>query len=254
MHDVVISPLIHNIAIQISSKGDKETWTFSENDPSNSKLINPFDDAIHVSLPSEPLLLVPTKLVTSRKWNFAAQMPDNTIDFDDQERFKFIIGDWVSVPNSAKNYRVMGTLSKEEQTRDEIKHYLEIIFGKLSSELFDFCQAVNCLCALKAKHVHRELFSSVVEKKDSALSDVGISNFKMLSQFEIEILILITQGLTNPEIARKLLTTPATVRNSTSEIYSLIHAKNRAHAASIAATWISNSESQHQTNDRSARN
>lgn len=55
-----------------------------------------------------------------------------------------------------------------------------------------------------------------------------------LSDREREVLGLITQGLTNDEIAEKLVISPATARHHVSACIQKLGASNRAHAASLA--------------------
>ena len=54
--------------------------------------------------------------------------------------------------------------------------------------------------------------------------------FSELSEREREVLTLIAQGLTNPAIAERLVLSPKTVRNYTSEIFSKLQVASRAEA------------------------
>ena len=55
-----------------------------------------------------------------------------------------------------------------------------------------------------------------------------------LSQREREVIVLIAQGLSNEEIARQLVISPATARHHVSACIEKLGATNRAHAASLA--------------------
>lgn len=54
--------------------------------------------------------------------------------------------------------------------------------------------------------------------------------FPELSERELEILTLVAQGYSNPEIAEKLVLSPKTVRNHVSNIFSKLHVADRAQA------------------------
>jgi DNA-binding NarL/FixJ family response regulator len=56
------------------------------------------------------------------------------------------------------------------------------------------------------------------------------SPFPELTERELEILHLISQGLNNPEIAQKLVLSPKTVRNHITNIFSKLQVANRAQA------------------------
>lgn len=57
---------------------------------------------------------------------------------------------------------------------------------------------------------------------------------KDLTDRQLEVLVLLTRGMTNQEIARQLKITPYTARHHVSEILAKLHATNRAEAAAIA--------------------
>jgi NarL family two-component system response regulator LiaR len=57
---------------------------------------------------------------------------------------------------------------------------------------------------------------------------------KDLTDRQLEVLSLLTQGMTNQEIAKILTITPHTARHHVSEILAKLHANNRAEAAVIA--------------------
>ena len=59
---------------------------------------------------------------------------------------------------------------------------------------------------------------------------VPAQTFPELTEREREILILITQGFTNPAIAEKLVLSPKTVRNHVSTIFSKLQVVSRAEA------------------------
>jgi DNA-binding NarL/FixJ family response regulator len=54
--------------------------------------------------------------------------------------------------------------------------------------------------------------------------------FPELSEREREVLSLVADGLTNPEIARRLFLSPKTVRNHVSNIFTKLQVADRAHA------------------------
>jgi DNA-binding NarL/FixJ family response regulator len=68
--------------------------------------------------------------------------------------------------------------------------------------------------------------------KDLAVRPVAPtqSPFPELTERELEILRLISQGLNNPEIAQKLVLSPKTVRNHITNIFSKLQLANRAQA------------------------
>jgi DNA-binding NarL/FixJ family response regulator len=55
-----------------------------------------------------------------------------------------------------------------------------------------------------------------------------------LTQREVEVLLLIAQGRSNPEIAQELVVSIRTVTTHVSNIFSKINAANRAEAATYA--------------------
>jgi LuxR family maltose regulon positive regulatory protein len=55
-----------------------------------------------------------------------------------------------------------------------------------------------------------------------------------LSQRELEVLALMAAGLTNREIARRLVISPETVKKHTAAIYGKLGVKNRTEAAARA--------------------
>ena len=55
-----------------------------------------------------------------------------------------------------------------------------------------------------------------------------------LTEREIEILQLLVQGMTNPEIGQKLHLAPGTVRNYVSEIFTKLNVSDRTKAAVVA--------------------
>jgi two-component system nitrate/nitrite response regulator NarP len=63
-----------------------------------------------------------------------------------------------------------------------------------------------------------------------------VKNFN-LTETEIKVLKLISQGLTNKEIARELATNEKKVKDIISNICTKLEAKNRAHAVTIAIKY-----------------
>jgi DNA-binding NarL/FixJ family response regulator len=58
----------------------------------------------------------------------------------------------------------------------------------------------------------------------------GRANFPELTERELEILRLISQGLNNSEITQKLVLSPKTVRNHITNIFSKLQVADRAQA------------------------
>jgi DNA-binding NarL/FixJ family response regulator len=58
--------------------------------------------------------------------------------------------------------------------------------------------------------------------------------FPQLSERETEVLSMVADGKTNPEIARTLFLSPKTVRNHVSNIFTKLHVADRAHAIAQA--------------------
>jgi DNA-binding NarL/FixJ family response regulator len=58
--------------------------------------------------------------------------------------------------------------------------------------------------------------------------------FPQLTEREFDILMLIAEGLDNPAIARQLVLSPKTVRNHVSNVFTKIHAADRAQAIVLA--------------------
>jgi DNA-binding NarL/FixJ family response regulator len=61
-----------------------------------------------------------------------------------------------------------------------------------------------------------------------------VAPFPQLSERESEVLALVADGKTNPEIAQTLFLSPKTVRNHVSNIFAKLHVADRAHAIARA--------------------
>lgn len=70
--------------------------------------------------------------------------------------------------------------------------------------------------------------------KDVSAGDVDSSRTQVLSEREIEVLILIAQGLSNQSIAENLTVSVATVRFHVTNILTKLHLENRTQAALYA--------------------
>jgi len=72
------------------------------------------------------------------------------------------------------------------------------------------------------------------QKTNLAIKDEGVPAFSTLSRQERHVLLLISEGRTNREIAQGLFLGEGTVRNYVSSILSKLNAHNRAEAAAYA--------------------
>ncbi|MEM7130554.1 MAG: response regulator transcription factor [Chloroflexota bacterium] len=79
-----------------------------------------------------------------------------------------------------------------------------------------------------------QLSPDVARKLMNYVADTSVQSFEELSKREREILHLITQGRTNPEIAEQLNLATGTVRNYVSEILAKLGVPDRAAAAALA--------------------
>ena len=79
-----------------------------------------------------------------------------------------------------------------------------------------------------------QLSPDVARKLMNYVADTSVQSFEELSKREREILHLITQGRTNPEIAEQLNLATGTVRNYVSEILAKLDVSDRAAAAALA--------------------
>ncbi|MEM7538521.1 MAG: response regulator transcription factor [Chloroflexota bacterium] len=79
-----------------------------------------------------------------------------------------------------------------------------------------------------------QLSPDVARKLMNYVADTSVQSFEELSRREREILHLITQGKSNPEIAEQLNLATGTVRNYVSEILAKLDVPDRAAAAALA--------------------
>lgn len=79
-----------------------------------------------------------------------------------------------------------------------------------------------------------QLSPDVARKLMNYVADTSVQSFEELSKREREILHLITQGKSNPEIAEQLNLATGTVRNYVSEILAKLGVPDRAAAAALA--------------------
>ncbi|MBV7335003.1 response regulator transcription factor [Chloroflexi bacterium TSY] len=79
-----------------------------------------------------------------------------------------------------------------------------------------------------------QLSPDVARKLMNYVTDTSVDSLKELSKREREILQLIAQGKTNPEIAARLNLATGTVRNYVSEIFAKLDVSDRAEAAALA--------------------
>lgn len=82
--------------------------------------------------------------------------------------------------------------------------------------------------------------TDVPEKESVSRSNLNLINsMKRLTEFELAIITLMTEGKSNPEIARELFVSPSTIRNTSSIIYNKIGARNRQHAVAMFTSFTS---------------
>lgn len=74
----------------------------------------------------------------------------------------------------------------------------------------------------------------IFERLRDAIRTEEIRAFEELTRWEMEMLALIAEGKTNPEIAKNLFISEGTVRNSVSRILHKLEVSNRAEAAAYA--------------------
>jgi DNA-binding NarL/FixJ family response regulator len=68
----------------------------------------------------------------------------------------------------------------------------------------------------------------------NAATRAAVAPFPQLSERETQVLDLVADGKTNPEIAQMLFLSPKTVRNHVSNIFAKLHVADRAHAIAQA--------------------
>jgi NarL family two-component system response regulator LiaR len=94
------------------------------------------------------------------------------------------------------------------------------------------------------KRVFEEVIKEFAEKKDrlKSLAHLSPAKLKMLSPREMEVLALISESMTNEEIADKLFLSPKTVKTHLRNIFSKSGMRNRVEAALVYTrhTQISN--------------
>ena len=83
------------------------------------------------------------------------------------------------------------------------------------------------------KRVFEEVIKEFAEKKDrlKSLAHLSSAKLKMLSPREMEVLALISESMTNEEIADKLFLSPKTVKTHLRNIFSKSGIRNRVEAA-----------------------
>ena len=100
------------------------------------------------------------------------------------------------------------------------------------TDLVDHIAAVRNQQALLAPEVAAELMDRIADLSDK-LSNVGIrpGHYEELTEREREILGLVAQGLSNQEIAERLVIGLGTVKNHVHNIFEKLHVNNRQDAA-----------------------
>jgi DNA-binding NarL/FixJ family response regulator len=99
-----------------------------------------------------------------------------------------------------------------------------------TDELLRAVRAVARGDAVLDPAVTRKVLDSVRQAKEEGQA----AAFKMLSDREVQVLVLLAEGKTNPEIAEVLFLSEKTVRNHVSEILGKLELTNRIEAATYA--------------------
>ncbi len=87
----------------------------------------------------------------------------------------------------------------------------------------------------QARHIMPEYVEALLAAFDTDLAQTaGTGLIEPLTQREKEVLALVAAGLTNPEIAEKLVISTETVKKHTSSIYGKLNVSNRTEAAARA--------------------
>ena len=252
---LVDSPVFEKLAIEISAGPDSELWVFDAKEPPHFLPEDTSDaTATYLSNTLHPFLLVPALRQDLSVWTYPSLETYDSMGFENQEQLRCITGAWSSTSSGKKNRaRVLGLLTRAIEDTNSIRHCLGLFLAKLSQDVITWLDTPHYRCALNCLHASntRVITSFETVKKDI---DAAINGFNLLAQVEIEILVYVSQGLTNLEISQKLNLSESKVRNSISSIYELICAKNRAHASSLTTSWISRLEKPHRAHDESSSN
>lgn len=105
-----------------------------------------------------------------------------------------------------------------------------LLKGADPQEVLSVVRAVSEGQALFGPAIATRLMNFFKELSLKPVATQGKANFPELTERELEVLRLISQGLNNSEIAQKLVLSPKTVRNHITNIFSKLQVADRAQA------------------------
>lgn len=126
-------------------------------------------------------------------------------------------------------------------TFDDDEHVFEALQAGASGYLLKNADLDHLAAAIRAVQRGEAVLDPAVTQKvirraaSSNMDDATLS--ERLTRREREILALIAEGLTNPEIAARLSLAEGTVKNHVSHVLEKLNARDRAHAVRLAVEW-----------------
>lgn len=119
-----------------------------------------------------------------------------------------------------------------------LKNRLLNVATSIARPSFDLLKRLCCLSpACNALDLSQGELSGQEKDRENPASEQGqiqkqslVSAFERLNEFESAIITLMAEGKSNPEIATELFVSPSSVRNTSSNIYNKIGARNRQQA------------------------
>jgi len=235
IHKGIDSQTFDNVALLFSAEGKSEVWKFSSYNASTDGLKL---DNFARGLISKPFASHKVSSTTPGDWRYGVYDQVNLFDFAPRERFQVMTNEWCASLTGELKCKVLATIPSEVNASTEVKNCLDLILSEILKNAFNWWKHLSCLCLLSSEQPPEHSFQPDVEVFDSHLLAKLSLRFKLLSETELEVLRFITEGLTNSEIAQRLYLSEAIVRNTISQLYTLIGATNRAHAASITMQWM----------------